>query len=753
MKKILFILSFIMSFCAGISQTKIIICDSLTKNSISDVQIMNQATKIIYFSGFDGSKIINLEGKNQLFLFTHLAYYNKKIMINGIQKDDFYIYLKPIENEIEKVSISQSRTNEYIKNSPYSISVYSNKENYKSQILSIDDFLKNSSAFSINRPEGIYSNSPIITSNNMGGVPGRTLVLFEGVPLNKADDGNVNWNMFSASTISKVEFISCSNSTIYGNNAMGGTISFFSDKPIKAGFLTSLRGFYGTYDTYGGEFSNSFRPKNNSGIYYNLNIFAQKSDGYITTPVSLQDINITYLPTFLEEIKANLILGYDFNLSNKIEIIYNFYDDKRSLGEKIQEENGSFTEHDSHFFVLKYTNNHNKSNFGVNLYLQQENYFKNIEALKNNNYSLVNVNSLRQDIGSNIYLNYRLSGFYKILSGINLRFGKVNGADIYQTSTDKVINSGESFAGDVFIQNQFYFFKDKNVITIVGGNYSLNYIIKPTFQLVDNTSITDFMLPFTGYFENNSYSNLSYNIGLRYNFLNNFSIKCSYNKGYNSPTLEDLTRSGLIRYGFKIANSKLQPEYLTNSNFGFVVENKNISFTTDFNYNLGDNFMYYIETGETIFDGKKKVIQKQNVTNVEMYGLNSNIIFTNRIFDIFANYSYNKTTILNFDLFPSLVGKKLMYSPEHKINAGLLFKTKYFNFAFSTHFFSEQFVDNENIEKIESYYVYDTKLTANISKNISLDFSVNNIFDHKYLINYDQLSLGRFMIFNLKYSF
>jgi len=753
MKKIVLFLALVFIYNYVISQTKIIVCDSLTKNSICDVQITNQATQKTQTSGFDGSIITNLDGRNQLFTFNHLSYFPKKIMINGIQKEDFYVYLKPKENEIEKVSVSQSRSLELIKNSPYNISVFTKKENDKTQILSIDDFLKNSSAFSINRPEGIFSNSPIITSNNMGGIPGRTLVLFEGVPLNKSDDGNVNWNMFSTNLISKVEFINNSSSVIYGNNAMGGTVSFFANKPIKSGFKTYFRGFYGSYNTYAGEISNSYKHKHNTGFYYNLNAFIQKSDGYISTPDTLQEENITYLPTYLNEIKGNLIIGYDFNTSNNIEILYNFYDDLRGLGEKIQEENGSYTEHDSHFLIVKFSNNHNKYNFGINLFAQQENYFKNIEGLKNNNYSLIYVNSLRQDAGSNIFLNYKSTNFYKFLTGINLRAGKVEGKDIYQTSTDQVVNSGENLSAEGFLQNQFFFLKNKNLIAILGGNYNYNYINKPTFQVIDNTSVTDFMMPFTGIFENNYYSNMSYNIGIRYNFLQFFSIRTSHNKGFNSPTLDDLTRSGLIRYGFKLANPKLKPEFLTNSNFGLVFENNNISISADANYNIGDNFMYYVETGETIFGGKKKVIQKQNITKVEMYGINSNIVFSNKFFDIFANYSYNITSILNFDSIPDLIGKTLMYAPKHKANSGILLKTKYFNFAISAHYFSEQFTDNENLEKIESYYTFDTKITANISKNISFDASINNIFDKKYLINYDQLTIGRFIMFNLKYTF
>jgi iron complex outermembrane receptor protein len=47
------------------------------------------------------------------------------------------------------------------------------------------------------------------------------LVLIDGVPVNKADGGSVNWNLISTCDIERIEVVKGPSSALYGGNAMG----------------------------------------------------------------------------------------------------------------------------------------------------------------------------------------------------------------------------------------------------------------------------------------------------------------------------------------------------------------------------------------------------------------------------------------------------------------------------------------------------------------------------------------------------
>lgn len=63
---------------------------------------------------------------------------------------------------------------------------------------------------------------------------GRTAVLFDGVPINDAWGEWIDWGRVPKSMLDRVEVVEGGTSSLYGNGAMGGVISFFS-RPIAPG--------------------------------------------------------------------------------------------------------------------------------------------------------------------------------------------------------------------------------------------------------------------------------------------------------------------------------------------------------------------------------------------------------------------------------------------------------------------------------------------------------------------------------------
>ncbi|GLC25740.1 TonB-dependent receptor [Roseisolibacter agri] len=67
---------------------------------------------------------------------------------------------------------------------------------------------------------------------------GRTAVLFDGIPVNDAWGEWIEWGRVPKGMLDRVEVVSGGTSSLYGNGAMGGVISFFS-RPLAPGAVTA----------------------------------------------------------------------------------------------------------------------------------------------------------------------------------------------------------------------------------------------------------------------------------------------------------------------------------------------------------------------------------------------------------------------------------------------------------------------------------------------------------------------------------
>jgi outer membrane receptor protein involved in Fe transport len=65
---------------------------------------------------------------------------------------------------------------------------------------------------------------------------GRTAVLFDGIPINDAWGEWIDWGRVPKATLDRVEVVEGGTSSLYGNGAMGGVISFFS-RPLSPGAM------------------------------------------------------------------------------------------------------------------------------------------------------------------------------------------------------------------------------------------------------------------------------------------------------------------------------------------------------------------------------------------------------------------------------------------------------------------------------------------------------------------------------------
>ena len=125
----------------------------------------------------------------------------------------------PVYN-LDEVIVTATRTQEEIKKVPSSVTVVTKEQIQKENAVTITDALKKVPGVFINRPKGIAETANGISMRGFG--EDSIQVLYDGMPLNEAYDGSVNWNAIPVDNVERIEIVRGAASSLYGGRAVGG---------------------------------------------------------------------------------------------------------------------------------------------------------------------------------------------------------------------------------------------------------------------------------------------------------------------------------------------------------------------------------------------------------------------------------------------------------------------------------------------------------------------------------------------------
>jgi outer membrane cobalamin receptor len=264
-------------------------------------------------------------------LVTFVGYHDQKVTVLPDQ-EFLEIWLIPSAIEMEKVIITATLTERKIEDLPGQNEIIEKSEIEDFPATNTDELLQSISNINVNRSWGIFSKNSSVTMRGLESAQG-TLILYNGVPLNKTAGGSINWHMISPDRIERIEVIKGPSSALYGNNAMGGVINIITKKTNEE-ISGDIRAFGGTYGTFGGKINLEGNQKiNNKKLYWGINGFYRQGNGYIIEPLTIRDS--TDVEVYLKENRIGAMVGYEFNQNNKLEVEYSFYDDKRGDGKQV----------------------------------------------------------------------------------------------------------------------------------------------------------------------------------------------------------------------------------------------------------------------------------------------------------------------------------------------------------------------------------------------------------------------------------
>jgi iron complex outermembrane receptor protein len=667
--------------------------------------------------------------------------------------------------ELNAVVVTATRSKRGLLDVPLRVSVVGSSKVDAMPALSVDDYLRSVPGLNVSRGASIFGASTV-SMRGMGNEAGRTLVMIDGVPVNKSDGGSVNWNMINAADVEQIEVLKGPGSSIHGGNAMGGVINIITPTPDKKidGFASQTLGNFSTSNT---QASISGRENN---IYWGINGRYRLSDGYITTPAD--EIDEYTVESFLDEYQAGGRVGYFITPDQMIEVSGFYYTGQRGTGsnfngygfenEALAAPDGAFNQYTGLNGRVHYRKSFSDdAQLNVTVFGQRENYQNIRESLRNESISRYDVESIRDDIGLLSSYSATLGSNQILTAGIDVRNGSVDGADVYITATDQILNLGKMNQVGIFLQDEISFNGSPwSILAALRYDYASFY--DGAFLIEDGTNQTSFLQNFTGQLEDASFSAISPRISLQYALPDDFRIYGGYSRGFRAPVLDDMCRTGLISGGMKLANPLLLPEYIDNFEIGGdVFLGDNISFSTSVFYSMGTDYHAYIGTGDSLtMNNRKRPIRiKDNIGKVDIYGaeLGANFYLFSG-FDLALSYSYVETEIKEFRVLnettdDDLVGKQLVYQPRDVFHASLSWRNPVVNLFISFDHRSSQWLNDVNTEEIEAFSFVDLHLWRDIAMGFSLGVKVHNLLNQDFVDSRNLVAPGRLAFVELKYSF
>ncbi|MBS9462542.1 TonB-dependent receptor [Flagellimonas sp. 389] len=264
-----FILFFLLISYTVFSQ-EIKVLDAVTGNPISNIAVYNKDKSKTTISDFDGKCDLKAFFKSEKIIFKHISYQTYATTKAQIAKKGNRVYLDLKLEELQEIVMSVSKWEQQKKDIPQKIeSIDARTVSFTAPQTSAD-LLQNSGKVFVQKSQ-LGGGSPMIR----GFATSRLLLSVDGVRMNNAifRDGNIQ-NVISVDpfTIKNTEVIFGPGSVIYGSDAIGGVMNFFTKKP-RFSFTDSL--------TFSGNANYRFASANNeSTTHLDFNIGKKKWASY-----------------------------------------------------------------------------------------------------------------------------------------------------------------------------------------------------------------------------------------------------------------------------------------------------------------------------------------------------------------------------------------------------------------------------------------------------------------------------------------
>ncbi|MCW5959793.1 MAG: TonB-dependent receptor [Pyrinomonadaceae bacterium] len=696
---------------------------SIERNSVGVCQRENTGEYACELN-IDGGFLLEIEAEG--FSIIRQTFNNVQHFEQGIV---FRLFPPPLT---EEVVVTANRTESRIGETAASVVSLSQEEIKSSAAPTIDDVLRQVPGFSLFRRSGSRNANPTTQGVSLRGVgasgAGRSLVLFDEVPLNDAFGGWTQWSRISPIAVERIEVLRGGASSLYGNNSLSGTVNIIPRR-VQEKYVFSAEIFGGSQRTSSASTFFGFKLNDWSADFVAANF---QTRGYIPIERSARGLADDFAGSRNSNLSARI--ARDFNETTTVFFKTSYFGEARSNGTNLQN-NRTHIRH----FVLggEFLFNNLKSKIqnpklAFRVFSGTQVFDQTFSAVSDdrNNENLVRFQRVpAQTFGFSTQFSTVFKENQTFVFGVEAK--EVRGASdetgfFNNRATSQTGAGGRERTFSIFLQD----FARINSKIILTGSVRFDYW--KNFRALSSTRSLSTNLINTTDFPDRNESAFSPQGSILFQATENLSFHFLASKSFRAPTLNELYR------GFRVGN------VVTNPNENLHAE-KAGNFETGVSFNFKDFYLrgnfFYTEISDPIANVTLSITpnlitrQRQNIGKTRASGVEIEAEKRWRDFNFSVGYLLSDSRILEFPANEDLEGLRVPLVSKHQFTFQTLYANrKGWTFSLQGRASSAQFDDDLNQFRLEPFFQLDAFAAKSFYKNLQFFVGVENIFNSRYSI-------------------
>lgn len=638
----------------------------------------------------------------------------------------------------QQVLVTAARTSIPIGQTPMSDIELSNADLQATPALTLDDALRQVPGFSLFRRNSSRTANPTTLGVSLRGLgangASRVLVLEDGVPLNDPFGAWVYWDRVPDTSVSSVEVAQEGASSLYGSEALGGVIQFFTRPASPAGI--SLETSYGSQNTQDVSLSAGAKLGQWASVFSGD---AFHTDGYVLVPESDQGSVDTSASS--QHGTADLTIGRKIGAQSDIFVRESYFDDSRNNG-TIGQTNG-----------IRLGEGVLGANLGLGsagslqlrAYTDFETYHQSFYsvALNQNSEALTDLQTVpAQGVGGSVVWSRALGKKQMLVGGVDAHeeTGHSN-EQIFSPTTGN--NSRDTFAGG-HQQTTGIFGED---LIQVAPTWTLGLSARfDDWRNLDGLLVAEPIDPpgpsTNTLYANRSYGTFSPRASLVHALNAHVSWSASVYRAFRAPSLNELYRSFRQANNLTDANANLTAERLTGGEAGVAVHglNNRLQVRGAFFFNEIVNPISSVSCQVTPVPSicpaptpNTLTFVRANLGRTSAPGFEVDWLaqMTSRL-QLSGGYQYVDATVISAPGQPSLVNTWVEQVP-HNI---LTFQARYTSPSLVSFSVDGRFVGMQldtNQLAMGRFFVLDAMVSRSLSHDVEAFAAVENLFNEQYV--------------------
>jgi iron complex outermembrane recepter protein len=627
----------------------------------------------------------------------------------------------------ETMTITATRTRQPVEGVPSAVVVVSQKDLQQSPAVTLDDTLRQVPAFSLFRRTSSLVAHPTTQGVSLRGIGpsgvSRTLVLWDGIPLNDPFGGWVYWNQLDKNSLEQVEIAAGGGSSLYGSSALGGVIQVLSRTFEASHAELDLHG--GSQATAGADFLGSAVRGPWSG---NFSGSFLHTDGYLIVAPPVRGL----VDDRAGSVRYALRAGGFYKPGNGRSLFLQatHFAEDRDNGTALQKNQTDIAS-------VRLGYRHERANgreWQLRGYGLVEKFFSNFTAVSANR--RVETLTLDQTVpvrnaGGSAQWTGLLFSRHLVTSGIDWQWIRGNSEELGYTAglpTRFQVAGGSQQLGGIFVQDLFT--PTNRWMIQLGARLDgwSNYNAARRDVLFSTGALT------TTPFVTQKRGTINPKAGVSYRMREQFTLRASYYHSFRAPTLNELYRGFRVGNVVTNPNDQLGPEKLKGAEGGLdwrLGSSVTARFTGFWNQLENAVSNVTVSSLPTLITRRR-----ENVGEVRAQGIEASLSLRwRRDWSLQGACLWSDSKVTQFPPNPVLESKLLPQVPKHRVSASLSYaNARVVNAFVSARFVGAQYDDDLNAFLLGNFAVLDFHLSRTLHRSLRIYASAENIFDRRFTV-------------------